>query len=353
MQKNDLVKFVAPPNIRGLYLDAYLREGWFRNSSGMHQSKVLCIDNCVSSIINIRLVLSEFKPSKSIRKVAKRAHENFQVVVRPFEYTEEKEMLYQEQTSKFKGYIMESLAEYLNINYENVFDTYEVSVYDGEKLIAFSLFDVGGNSTAGIFAAINNAYADFSLGYFTMYKEIEWSILNHKQYYYPGYILSNNPAFDYKTRFRPIQYLQHTGVWDYEVLSSEDDLPAEFIQKKTQEAIALLQKENIRFEVHPYPFFSFSYINDENNFVRSALLILFRVNKQKFVLEYLYEDKQYQFSIIQKVKNQGLFKINKEDFDKATQASTLFMVLSYKWKFKKCATATEAVEQVKRCLENV
>ncbi len=353
MQKNDLVKFVAPPNIRGLYLDAYLSEGWFRNSSGMHQSKVLCIDNCVSSIINIRLVLSEFKPSKSIRKVAKRAHENFQVVVRPFEYTEEKEMLYQEQTSKFKGYIMESLAEYLNINYEKVFDTYEVCVYDGEILIAFSLFDIGVNSTAGIFAAIKSEYSNYSLGHYTMYKEVEWSILNHKQFYYPGYVLSNNPAFDYKTRFKPIQYLQHTGEWVYEKLSSEDDLPAEFIQKKTHEVVDLLKRDNLDFELAPYPFYSFSYISADNNFVRSALLILFRVDKHIFILEYLYEDEQYQFSIIQKVKNEGLFKINKEDFDKATQASSLFMVLSYKWKFKKCDTAKEAVEQVKRCLKNI
>jgi leucyl-tRNA---protein transferase len=353
MYKNDLVKFVAPQNIRGLYLDAYLREGWFRNSSGMHQSKVLCLDNSISSIVNIRLVLSEFKLSKSIRKVVTRVQERFQVVVRPFEYSEEKETLYQEQTPKFKGYIMESLAEYLNISFENVFDTYEVCVYDGENLIAFSLFDLGTYSVAGIFAAIKSEYSNYSLGYYTMYKEIEWSIMNQKQFYYPGYILSNNPAFDYKTRFRPIQYLQHTGEWVYEELSSENDLPAEFIQKKTHEAVELLRRDNLDFELAPYPFYSFSYINADNNFVRSALLILFRVDKHVFVLEYLYEDEQYQFSIIQKVKNEGLFKINKEDFDKATQASSLFMVLSYKWKFKKCDTAQEAVEQVKRCLKNI
>ncbi len=103
--------------------------------------------------------------------------------------------------------------------------TYCAKVYDGEKLIAFSFFDVGKTvvyTKAGIY---DPAYADYSLGTYTILLELDWAVHNGFRYYHPGYYAPAYPVFHYKLRFGPADYRDwQTGEW-HPLPNNDPDFP--------------------------------------------------------------------------------------------------------------------------------
>ncbi|QYU67947.1 polysulfide reductase NrfD [Leptolyngbya sp. 15MV] len=89
----------------------------------------------------------------------------------------------------------------------------EICVYEEDRLLAVSYFDVGSRSVSGVYAMFDPAITHRGLGIFTMLKEIEYSIETNRQYYYQGYAYEGESFYDYKKRFRATEVFDWDGSW--------------------------------------------------------------------------------------------------------------------------------------------
>lgn len=316
----------VPPSM----LDHYLSKGWFRGSSMLYRSSVLYLDQELHEVINIRLPLKNYEPKKRLRRIKRKVHETFRVVVRPFENSIEKELLYENHKHRFRGYLQDTLLSFLKGEDEerqrlSLFDTYEVCVYDNETLIGFSLFDVGEVAIASILGVFDECYHQYSIGLFTMLQEIEYAQSLGYEYYYPGYILSNTRVFDYKLRVGKMEFYNHLQQWqtidELHTLEKVSDL----IVSKIEVAERFAKELEIPYKRSLYPMFSLAYLDSETmNFVRCPIILLLfeeEIMDNALVLEYWQESDEYVISQIKFYIHFGFLGMS--DSESETTASIL------------------------------
>ncbi|WNJ16392.1 hypothetical protein [Pontibacter sp. G13] len=256
-----LVEYYFPQSLSPARLDRYLAGGWFRSGPSLFRTQVLCLDGNMYSVINIRVPLDGYRPGKSLRKLYNQNSRKFRVEIGEAFIDLEKERLYQTQKKRFKGFIFDTLEEFLYAGSAfYLFDTREVRVYDGDKLVAVSYFDAGSNSIASLLGLYDQSYADRSLGMFTMLVEIHYAQSKGLKFYYPGYVLEGMSAFDYKLRLGSIQYHNWKGRWRPFPKVNEETLVVEKIQQGLVAAQRLLDAKCVPYESSLYPFFSVGYL---------------------------------------------------------------------------------------------
>jgi leucyl-tRNA---protein transferase len=91
----------------------------------------------------------------------------------------------------------------------NAFSLMELCVYEGEKLIACSFFDVTPTLQYSVMAMYDPEAAKRSLGIFTLICEVEYGIAHGKTFHSPGYAWHSR-EYDYKKRFH------HTETFDWD-----------------------------------------------------------------------------------------------------------------------------------------
>ena len=79
-----------------------------------------------------------------------------------------------------------------------IYNTHEINLFDGEKLIAVGYFDIGTRSAAGISSFYDPSYKKYSLGKYLIYLKMEYCQKMGFEYFYPGYFVPGYKAFDYK-----------------------------------------------------------------------------------------------------------------------------------------------------------
>lgn len=241
----------------------------------LYKMDLLCIDETIFSVVNIRLNIDEYEIKKKHRKLLRRAENRFTFKYGFASPTPEKEELYKAHKHRFKGFIHESLEDYLNAGFEKtVFDTREVCIYDGDKLIAVSYFDLGDEAMASLLGLYDESYTKWSLGTVTMLKEIEFGLATKRKWYYPGYTLDLPSSFDYKLKLGEMEYYTPEKTWD----SIENFDPSRStgfnLRTKTQELSWELEEREIKHRVWLYPYFSMGYVFPWNtNYLKTPMLI--------------------------------------------------------------------------------
>lgn len=288
-------------------LDKYLEKGWFRAGIMMSRSEFLCFEESLQTVINIRLPLKNHVFKKRQRRIFKKVTSQFQVIVRPFQACPQKEILYQNHKDRFRGFLFDTLFHYLNgeegeEKKGEIFKTHEVCVYDGDKLIAFSLFDLGNNAMASILGIFHEDYAPYSLGKFTMLKEIEFGQKNGFEYYYPGYILHDTPLFDYKLELGKMEFYNNEKIWQsYEAFDTFSPRSLDF-EKEIEKIENFAKVFQIPCKRITYSGFTFSYFDfDSIYYVRSPIFVLLHddtIEDEALILEYWWESKKYVLSKI-------------------------------------------------------
>lgn len=217
----------------------------------------LCFGDQFYSTLWIRQNLENYTFRKSLRKILRKNDQQFRCHFGAVELTDEKELLYQLYRQNFPGVIAPSLLESLQDGGEtNVYKTVEFSVYDGDKLIALSFFDLGETSVASILGIYHPAYTNQSLGFYTMIKEMEYAMEQGFKYFYPGYIVPGYQRFDYKTRIGAVDYFNmRTGRWLPYAEIRPTDIPLEKIHQKLEEAKAIITESGVEAAIRYYPLF--------------------------------------------------------------------------------------------------
>lgn len=196
-----------PDKLSPKELDDYLARGWYRMGQTIFTTHFLCFGNRFYAAIWVRLPLAGYQFSKSLRKIIRRNSAHFQTTIAPAAITLEKEELYQTYRYSFPGMLSPSLQDsLLDGGDHNVYNTFEVTIREGDKLVACSFFDTGQDSAASILGFYDPAYSAYSLGLYTMLEEINFCRYRGMPFYYPGYVVPGYHRFDYKLRIGAVEY---------------------------------------------------------------------------------------------------------------------------------------------------
>ena len=295
-----IVQTYFPQKLSPSRYDAYLASGWFRGSMMLYKMDLLCIEEDLFSVINIRLDLDGHTPKKRHLKLLNKAKKNFTFEINQASSSLAKEMLYQMHKSKFQGFIHSTLEEYLNSGFSgSVFDTQEVCIYHDNELIAVSFFDLGGQSAASLLCLYNQEYSSYSLGTVTMLLEIEFIREKNFKWYYPGYVLDRKSSFDYKLQLGTFEYYNHNKRWiNIDKFELQHSL-AHHINSKTEEMSAELLKKGIKHKVQLYPFYSLGYMGYwKVDFLQFPRLIVVQKKKNLYLI-IAYDFEREKFTLLE------------------------------------------------------
>ena len=149
---------------------------------------------------------------------------------------------------------------------------------------------------ASIISIFDPFYEEYSLGMFTMFEEIRLAQEQGLDYYYPGYIFDNNPAFDYKIRKENMQYLNpSSGRWgNFKRLKRQQTI-SYLIERKIQDLHAIILDHGIDMCPRYYPLNSLGYLKFERNiFIKGIYLLIAQISTEQFItIEYLPETNNY------------------------------------------------------------
>lgn len=192
---SDLVKLTE---LKPQTLDLYLEKGWFRLGKNLFTTSFLTFKEELYDAFWLRIPLKDFEFSKSQSQILKRLG-SFSLSILPFEMSEEKKSLFLKYRSSLSFEPAKDLDSILfSGEGESFFNTYNVCLYDNEKLIACGIFDLGEKSVQGIVSFYDPEYKKYSLGKALILLKIKYSKDNFFDYFYPGYVVPGYPRFDYK-----------------------------------------------------------------------------------------------------------------------------------------------------------
>jgi len=203
-------------------LDRLLADGWRHFGTHFFRYNVGFYGFDIRTVIPLRIRLSGFSLSKSQRRVL-RQNADVRVVIGPIRITSEAESLFDRHKQRFDHGVPESIYDFISQSpADTPCEAREVCVYERDRLIAASYFDIGQASTSGIYAIFEPRDSKRSLGIFTMLKEIEFSIDAGKEFYYQGYCYEGESFYDYKKRFRGTAGFDWNGNWQRFAESNKD-----------------------------------------------------------------------------------------------------------------------------------
>ncbi len=201
-------------------LDDYLAQGWFRIGQTLMTCRLVLFDGVLRTALWTRLPLEQHRFRRSSRKLLSRNRRHFQIAFHDHaRLDDEHESLYQRYRAVARGERSPSLEDFLYGDSDPVglFDTREVSLSLDGRLVAFSWFDLGEDSSQSLMGVYEPSLSSHSLGFTTMLLEIEYSMQRGLRWFYPGYVLPGEPAMDYKLRVGDVQFRDAPPINTYEV----------------------------------------------------------------------------------------------------------------------------------------
>ncbi|WP_187271070.1 GNAT family N-acetyltransferase [Neolewinella aurantiaca] len=299
-------------------LDAYLSKGWRPAGQGIYTAEFLRADDeQIYGCIQLRLPLTGFSFKKRHRKLLNRNGKRFRHTVdRATTPDAELEALNQRYLALHPEKTRETLDHHVIGEHRiKALDTRIIRIYDGDKLIAFSYFDLGRKtaySKAGIY---DPDYAAHSLGIYTMVLEIQWLQNNGVLFYHPGYVAPRYPIFNYKMQFGQMEFFQlSTGSWlPYDDQHPED--PYDLIEAALTQVQSALAGNGLTGRLVEYPSYTacYHYQTSEMEMLDAALILYLAptVYKTELIVTYTIADGIYR---IVEIRDSGLRDMNVKPF---------------------------------------
>lgn len=244
-------------------LDHYLERGWFRMGQTIFTTNFLNFKNSFYSAIWLRIPLAGFTRNKT-HETLLRKNKLFRIQIQPAEITPAKEALFSLYRKSISFEASASIRTLLfgKVNH-NIYNTQEINLFDGEKLIACGFFDLGKKSAAGISSFYDPAYKKYTLGKFLIYLKVEYCKEIGLDYFYPGYFVPGYSLFDYKLEIGKsvLQYLEFSSTkWKSIDVFSKTSSPLQVMIHKLQLLQSCLMRHGIESKILKYEFFDANLI---------------------------------------------------------------------------------------------
>jgi leucyl-tRNA---protein transferase len=191
-----------------------LANGWRHNGQMVYRTSrdFNDADGSVLHVLPLRYRLKNFNMSKGQRKIWRQNQDlTFRII--PLSITDEIHALFTQHTGRFKSRVPDSIFDFVSSVPRSPFQSYQMEVRKGEKLIAVTFIDLTRHTLSSTYAAFDLAESKRSLGVFTMLLEIEVAIEMKKTYHYPGYAYREPSSMDYKKRFAGVEYFDWWNDW--------------------------------------------------------------------------------------------------------------------------------------------
>ena len=194
-------------------MDQFWSEGWrhcgiifVRYGSAFHGGKLF-------SVLPLRVDIARFVLTRSQKRVLAK-NRNAKIVIRPSFVYDEKEALFEKHRLRFDENTPTSLSNFLSEFPDSVpCANVEICIYLDAKLCGVTFLDLGERATSGVYAMFDPAVPKRSLGILMMLHSIRFSQKRGCRYYYPGYAYREPFAYDYKKRFKGLEYLDWDVGW--------------------------------------------------------------------------------------------------------------------------------------------
>ncbi len=256
-------EFLIPlPALSANRLDKLLARGWFRYAQTVFRTQLQYMDGQLYTPLNIRMRVQEEALPKKMQKLLNRNNKRFRHEIQPATFSEEKQRIYDLHKKRLSGYFPFDLRQLIHLTEDSLFDTWEVAVYEAEKLVAVSFFDVGQESIASISGLFDPDYGSYSLGLYTMLLEIEFVKTTNRTFYYPGYVLDLPSLYDYKLKIGEVEMFDwQTNRWKkyrkpYPFTFGEE------MREASQVIESWLKYAEISHRKTYYPYYSWAYRRD-------------------------------------------------------------------------------------------
>ncbi len=269
-----LIEYYKPRSLSAKRLDKFLAGGWFRSSNGLFRNKILCLSGQLCTVLNVRIPLEDYSLSKSMRKLRNK-NRDFRVDIGPLQICHQMEDLYDLTRFRFKGFIFPDIYSFLfDLFDREIFNSYHVKVYDGDKLIGASIFDLGQNSVMSVLGLHDPDYKKYSMGKYTMLQEVLYAQSSGFKYYYPGYVLKEKDDFDYKLSLGKFQGLSPNGRWVDLSKVHGSSSPADKIRKASEILSDALNRAGIPNKKLLYKLFSLGYAYPSGTFLKQPVIFI-------------------------------------------------------------------------------
>lgn len=187
-----------------------ISRGWRR--FGDYYSRPNC--NSCSKCQSLRIDVEKFNFTKSVRKVLSKNLDTKMIIRKP-SASKEHLILY-EKYHKFmqlkKGW------EYYSINLDSYYDLYvkgfgifgrEILYIRDQKLVGVDLVDFLDDGLSSIYFYYDPNFSKFSLGNYSIYKQIEMAKDRELKWIYLGYYVKDCDSLNYKINYKPYEILQN------------------------------------------------------------------------------------------------------------------------------------------------
>lgn len=185
-----------------------LERGYRRFGRQLFRPQCSSCEKCVS----VRVVLDEFRPSKSQRRVLRRNRTIHAVRERVYVTTEHVDLYnrYHRFMAAHRGWRPDDItrADYLDSFVAGGGDfARQWMFFEDDRLVGVSLVDETADAISLVYAFHDPARRPDSPGSFAVLKQLQQAQREGKRYAYPGYWIAANRSMAYKSRFRPFERL--------------------------------------------------------------------------------------------------------------------------------------------------
>lgn len=205
--------------------DEFLASGWRR--FGLFFFRPAC--GTCRKCLPIRVLCSQFQPSKSQRRVL-RKNERTEVRISPPEYRDEIFEIYRKH-SRIKFGQDSDQAHFHESFFTPAVPSVQSEYYIDGKLMAVGFLDISLNALSSVYFIYDPEYSAWSPGTFSVMKEMEIGRDLGMSYYNLGYWVRENSHMAYKGNFHPFEtYEWEKKVWkpnSPEVSEETENVPQE------------------------------------------------------------------------------------------------------------------------------
>ncbi|MDC0228146.1 arginyltransferase [Alphaproteobacteria bacterium] len=173
-------------------------------------------DNC-SACKSYRVIISEFKLSKSLKRINKNLNDiNFKVI-QSSTNSEHFHLFRKYQLSRHSNGSMANMDEdeFISMIETSPIETSLMEFRDSSnKLVGVILLDINNNNLSAVYSFFDPELSRFGLGNFMIVQCLLYGKKNKNKYLYLGYYISEISSMSYKIRFKPGQILEN-NEWKY------------------------------------------------------------------------------------------------------------------------------------------
>ena len=198
----------VPVSLPPAELDDYLERGWYRVGSSLFTSRYLLSGGDIRSTVWTRSRLAGHSFGRNARRLLRQNDRLLRRELRPAVGDPQREALYRRYVAHIGPGRSATLADFVSGGGSpEVFDTWELSFWSGDTLVAFSWFDRGRDALQSLIGVFDPGWAALSLGRYSLLCEVRLAIDEGRAYHYSGYVLPGDPKMDYKLSGGGIEFL--------------------------------------------------------------------------------------------------------------------------------------------------